>query len=197
MRFARLSSRWWPRVGRIGVMAGVAIWLSAAGAGATSGGRFPGPAFADRRARVARPNAPAPGPYADYAWVIDPHRRAELVRLIGGFDFGENVDDVICLLGEPDGDHEGGVKTIGRRRQHRRRHLSYDVARFGDLGSNMLKDETVTLWFDADGRLEIVSSSVPGILKREAPGAMSDEPAPLKPGTLVPRSMRWIMPKAD
>ena len=114
-------------------------------------------------------------PYKGYFFVASTARRDFLARAVSALQLGSPVDLVVKMLGRPDQDEAGGQKFL-LPRQHRSRVLTYLVARIREDGLANNNDQIIYLWFDADGRLELIDSLFPAVQSRQIPGVMDNSP---------------------
>ena len=116
-------------------------------------------------------------PYPCYFFAYSAEARRKFIANVTMINLGDSTDAIIEKLGKPDDDAEGGLKSLVRR-QHRRRVLTYRIAKYRKDLVTTRKDQDVDLWFDANDRLELISSTFSGVAERETPDAMKNDAQP-------------------
>ena len=111
--------------------------------------------------------------YRGYFYVMPTDQRADFSGVMSSIKFGDSTDSVIRKLGNPENDAAGDAKNLVGR-QHRSRFIRYVIAKYKKDLVTTGKDQYVSFWFDANGRLELISSTYPGVTSREIPDAMDN-----------------------
>ena len=115
--------------------------------------------------------------YQCYFSVYSTEARRKFVTTVATINLGDSTNSVIEKLGTPDDDAEGGVKSLVRR-QHRRRVLTYRIAKYRKDLVTTRKDQDVDFWFDVNDRLELIASTFASVAERETSDAMENDAQP-------------------
>ena len=105
---------------------------------------------------------PLPVPGIEYGWQLSDSEARDLVEKIKSLRYGDRLDDVQQLLGRAAFDAE----LCGKRLDEgcRGHALEYPIRRVRPEGGNR-NDQTMNLFFDVEGRLELISfQSMPPLL---------------------------------
>ena len=120
---------------------------------------------------------PAHAPtFPGYCWVRPQADALRLEQQIAALELGSSYEDIIRRLGTPDSEWQADATHLFDR-LHRHWGIKYDFARV-DAISGTAWDQHVNLYFDSRGRLEMISSTYPGVEHREVPNVWEDARAP-------------------
>jgi hypothetical protein len=144
---------------------------------------------------VACPNPglsdPDPDAYAGYFYAMSYDQRKAFSKAVASLRFGESMQHVLDVLGEPDWAGPGQETVFSP--VHKRVEITYAVAMYREDAND--RNQLVSLSFNYYGGLDDIFSGYPGVASRRSVSAFSAGIAPdwLCPRYAIPKSgPRWL-----